>query len=314
MKNSIMQISKHTYRFNEILIWVIISISIPGFLLAQDLEPRFLSPAPVGMNFLALAYSYSDGNVLHDHSIPLENTNVKMNAISLAFARSIDIFGLSGRISAAIPIATATWFANLNGVDTSTTRTGLTDPLIVIATNFIGAPALKGKEFLAYKQNTSVGVSLKLRVPIGQYNDEKIFNLGTNRWTMGVRLGVSHKISQLVLEAYLNALFFTSNANFYGGNTVSQDPLYAVQLHLTYIFSPGLWAAASFGQNYGGETTVNGVAQESTQKNNRWEVTLAIPLSSAFSLKFAYAGGITTRYGANLEAIFAIVQYRWGGL
>ncbi len=168
MKNSNMQISKHTYRFTEILIWVMISISIPGFLLAQDLEPRFLSPAPVGMNFLALAYSYSDGNVLLDHSIPLENTNVKMNAISLAFTRSINIFGLSGRISAAIPIATATWFANLNGVDTSTTRTGLSDPLIVIATNFIGAPALKGKEFLAYKQNTTVGASLKLRVTIGQ--------------------------------------------------------------------------------------------------------------------------------------------------
>lgn len=112
-------------------------ISVPISLFAQDLEPRFLSPAPVGMNFAIVGYGYSVGNVLLDQTIPLEDTEAQMHAISLAFARSINFFGFSGRISAALPIATATWSAILNDLDTSTTRTGLGDPLIAIATNFI---------------------------------------------------------------------------------------------------------------------------------------------------------------------------------
>lgn len=159
-----------------------------------------------------------------------------------------------------------------------------------------------------------MGASLKVRVPIGQYNSEKFFNISSGRWMIGARFGFAQKISRFILEAYLNAWFFTTNTNFYGGNTVAQDPLYTAQLHFTYVFSPGLWAAISFGQSYGGATTVNDDPKDSAQKNNRFGVTISLPLSSEFALKFAYARGISTRYGANLESLVAAVQYRWGGL
>ena len=53
------QICKSKYCINEILLWVVICFSLTDSLLAQDLEPRFLSPAPVGMNFVILKYSSS---------------------------------------------------------------------------------------------------------------------------------------------------------------------------------------------------------------------------------------------------------------
>ena len=306
---------KSKYCIKEILLWVVIYFSLTDSLLAQDLEPRFLSAAPVGMNFVFLGYAYSVGNVLLGQSIPLEGTEVKMHGISPAFARSINVFGLTGRFSAAIPMATATWYADLNGIDTSTTRTGFGDPVVAFAVNFIGVPPLKAKEFLAYKQNTTLGASIKVRIPIGQYNSEKYFNISTNRWQLSLRLGLAQKISRFILEAYLNARFFQTNNNFYGGNKVAQDPLFSLQIHGIYVFSPGLWAALSFGQTYGGATRVNGeLTEESTQKNNRWGLTLAIPLSNNFALKLAGASGISTRYGANFNTIIAAVQYRWGGL
>lgn len=299
---------------NKILLKLVILISVSYSLFAQDLEPRFLSAAPVGMNFVFFGYAYSVGNVLLDQAIPLEGTEIKMHGISPAFARSINVFGLSGRISAALPFATSTWYGELNGVDTITTKTGLADPVVAFEVNFIGVPPLKAKEFLAYKQNTTLGASIKVRIPIGQYNSEKFFNISTNRWQLSLRLGLSQKISRFILEAYLNTRFFQTNNNFFGGNEVAQDPLFSLQIHGIYVFSPGLWAALSFGQTYGGATTYNEEPKETIQKNNRWGLTLAIPLTTNFALKLAGASGISTRFGANFNTLVAALQYHWGGL
>jgi len=299
---------------SKIILCIVLVISIPGSILAQDLEPRFLSPAPTGMNFIILGYGYSTGNVLLDRSLPLEDTESKLHSVTAAFARSINIFGLSGRIQASVPFATATWYSDLNSRDSTTTRNGIGDAIIALAVNFIGAPALKGKEFINFKRNTILGVGLKIRMPIGQYNSNKFFNLGTNRWSIGTRLGLSQKLERFVIEGYLNMWFFTTNTNFDGGNRVSQYPLFTAQVHVTYLFSRGIWAALSFGQSYGGEVSVNEAAKENTQKNNRFGATFSIPVSSDFALKIAYTMGITTRYGADFNTYIAALQYRWGGL
>ena len=305
---------KYKYQLNNLLVSFIIFLVISDSLIGQDLEPRFLSPAPVGMNFVLLAYGYSVGNVLLDQSIPLEDTEAKMNSIAVGFARSINLFGFSGRIQAALPFATATWFAELNGIDSSTTRTGIGDPLIALAVDFIGAPALKAKEFINYKRKTILGLGLKVRVPIGQYNSEKFFNLGSNRWIIYTRLGLSQKIGRFVLEGYINAFLFTTNTNFYGGNKVEQDPVFSAQIHVTYLFSNGIWAAVSFGQNYGGAVGVNDEPKKNIQSNNRFGVALSIPILSNFGIKLAFTTGTSTRYGADFDTIVAAFQYRWGGI
>jgi len=281
--------------------------------MAQDLEPRFLSPAPTGMNFIILGYGYSTGNVLLDRALPLEDTESKLHSVTVAFARSINIFGLSGRIQAALPFATATWYADVNSKDSSTTRNGIGDAIVALAVDLIGAPALKGKEFVDHKRTTILGVALKVRMPVGQYDGEKFFNLGTNRWSIGARLGLSQKFRRFVLEGYLNTWFFTTNTNFDGGNRVSQNPIFSAQVHVTYLFPRGLWAALSFGQSYGGEVSVNEAAKKNTQKNNRFGATFSVPVSSSFALKFAYTMGITTRYGADFNTYIAVLQYRRGG-
>jgi len=312
--NKVMQTSKYKYRFNKILLLVVICFIIPGPLLSQDLEPRFLSPSPVGMNFAVIPFAYSIGNVLFDQALPLLDTEVQMFSVSPAFARSINIFGLSGQLSAVLPIVTATWNGILDNRDTSTTRTGFGDPTIAFAVDFIGAPALKGKEFVAHKQKTIIGAVLKVRIPLGQYNIEKFANLGTNRWSIDFRLGLAQKIGRFVLEGYLNAWFFTTNTNFFGGNTVAQDPIYTAQVHISYIFSLGTWAAVSYGQSTGGKTTINGEHEDNSQKNSRLGATFSLPISSGISLKFIFTSGVTTRFGSDFDNYIVAMQYRWGGI
>jgi hypothetical protein len=309
-----MKINKYKMGISKIILWAVLAISIPGSMIAQDLEPRFLSPAPVGMNFVILGYGYSDGNVLLDQALPIEDTEAKLHAVTVAYARSIDFFGLSGRIQAALPYATATWHGEVDGIDSSTTRTGIGDAMIALAVNIIGAPALKGKEFMAYERKTVIGIGLKVRIPTGQYNPDKFFNLGSNRWSIGLRLGISQKIRRFVIEGYLNGWYLTTNTNFFGGNTVSQDPLYAAQIHVTYLFPRGIWAALSFGQLYGGAVGLNDEPKKNIQINNRLGAAVSLPLSSTFGLKLAITTGTSTRYGADFDIYVAALQYRWGGI
>jgi hypothetical protein len=287
---------------------------LSGTLRAQDLEPRYLSPAPVGMNFVLAGYTYSRGNVLLDAALPLEGTDAQLHAITLAYARSIDVFGLSGRLSAVVPVANGTWHAEFEGVDTSTARTGFGDPMVVFAVNFLGAPALRGADFAGFQAKTIVGADLKVRIPIGQYDRSKLFNLGTGRWNFSPRLGLAHNAGRFVFEGYVSGWFFTTNKNFFGGNTLSQDVLVGFQLHVSYLFRRGFWGAVSFGQGVGGATTVNGEEIDNEQTNNRVGATLAIPITSHHSLKAVFTSGITTRAGADFDTLVIAWQYRWGGL
>ena len=282
-------------------------------LAAQDLEPRFLSPAPVGMSFGAVGYGYSVGNVMLDQALPLEDTRARVHGFSAGFARTIDVLGLSGRVSVAVPFATSTWSGELSGVDTSTTRTGFGDPLVAVAVNFLGAPALCGSEYATYRPTTVVGASLKLRVPLGQYEHTKFFNLGTHRWMVSPRVGVAQYVGRLTVEGYASVWFFTTNGDFFNGSVLSQDPIVGFQLHASYTFRRGLWAAVSAGQMLGGSLTIDGVDKDNAQTNNRFAVTLAIPVSTRHSLKVAYSSGISTRAGADFDTVVAAWQYRWGG-
>jgi hypothetical protein len=113
----------------------------------------------------------------------------------------------------------------LNGADTSTSRTGFGDPVVKLSLNFLGAPALTMGQFRGYRHRTVAGVSFGVSLPLGQYYPDRRINLGSNRWSLASRLGVSHAIGNWLVEAYGGVTVLTRNDDFFGGKTVQQDPL-----------------------------------------------------------------------------------------
>ena len=55
-------------------------------------------------------------------------------------------------------------------VSHSIDRTGLLDPQVRFAVNLLGGPALTPQEFRQHKQETTLGASLTVNVPFGQYD------------------------------------------------------------------------------------------------------------------------------------------------
>ena len=69
--------------------------------------------------------------------------------------------------------------------------TGFGDPAFRFSMNFVGAPALTAAEFKDYRQDLILGASLRIIVPLGQYDDTKLVNIGSNRWSLKPEIGCS---------------------------------------------------------------------------------------------------------------------------
>jgi len=278
---------------------------------AQDLEPRLYSNAPIGLNFLIGGYSYTEGGVAVDPSVPLTNAHAQVNGATLAYARSFDAWGNSAKFDLVLPYAWLEGHAEFAGQPHQRSASGLADPRLRLSVNFLGAPALPMREYASYRQDLILGASLYVWAPWGQYDPGKLVNLGTNRWAFKGELGVSKALGPWTFEVAPAVTFFTDNDDFLGGKTRAQDPLYSVQAHLTYGFDSGVWLAVDGTYFTGGQTTVDGVASADRQANTRGGLTLALPVNRSNSVKLYATTGVSTRTGSNFDTFGVAWQYRW---
>jgi hypothetical protein len=280
---------------------------------AQDLEPRAYVNTPVGVNFLVAGYGHAAGGVAFDASVPLENAHVRTNAAVLAYARSLDIWGLSGKVDVIVPYAWTSGSADFQGQTRERNVSGFCDPRFRFSVNFYGAPALSLQQFSEYEQDLIVGASLQVTPPLGQYDPDKLLNNGTNRWAFRPEIGVSKALGPLTLEIAADVTFYTDNHDFFGGHTREQAPIYSLQGHLVYRLRSGIWAALDGNYYAGGRTTLDGVEGDDLQKNSRIGATIALPVNRYHSVKLYASTGVSTRTGSDFDAVGIAWQYRWGG-
>lgn len=281
--------------------------------LAQDIEPRAYSNAPVGVNFLLVGYGQSEGGVSFDPSVPLTNAKIDTDLWLFAYAHVFELGGQTGKIDFILPYAQLSGTADYLGNPIEREVDGFGDSRVRISMNFLGAPALSLREFAAYRQDLIIGGSVQVSMPTGQYDHNKLVNLGTHRWSIKPELGASKAWGPWTLEITASATYFGDNDDFFGGKHREQDPVYALQGHLVYGFSSGIWAAMTVAQLTGGRTSIDGVRKDDWQKNNRVGATLALPIDRRNSVKLALNSGVYTRTGTDFDTLMLAWQHRFGG-
>lgn len=299
-------------RIGLLLFIILLPSANMGF--AQELEPRSLTNLPVGTNFVALGYSYTQGEILLDPAIPIEDLDANLNTFVGAYVRSINFFGLSSKLDVILPYAFGYWTGRVSGIDSATSRTGFGDIRLRLSVNMLGAPALNGSRFAEYQQKTIFGMSIQVILPSGQYDPEKLINLGSNRLVIKPQLGISYKTGKWILEGYGSLWFFTRNNNFYGGNQLDQRVLATIKAHAIRSLPKGLWIAGGLGYGIGGRTVVNEEERDTRISALRLGITFAVPFKTHHALKFNFHSGIRFERGPDFDAFGILYQYRWGNL
>jgi len=278
---------------------------------AQEIEPRSYSPAPSGVNFLVAVAGRSEGGVLTDPSLPVTNIEAEINALALGYGRTYGLLGRSANFAVALPYVRAHATGDIGEQRASATREGMGDARLRFAVNLIGGPAMSPREFAQRKPATTLGFSLTVNVPTGQYMPDKLVNIGTNRWAVKPEFGLVHPVGKWYLEAYVGTWLFADNAEFFGGHHRQQEPLGSVQGHVSYTFKPRMWLAFDATYYEGGRTKVDGGVNRDRQSNSRAGVTFSMPVGQKYSLKFSWSRGASTRIGSNFTAVGVGLQYAW---
>jgi hypothetical protein len=277
-------------------------LAIAGTARAQDLEPKAYSASPVGAAFLVVGLARSSGDVLTDPTLPLQDVAAKINGVPVAAGYTFGLFGKLALVTVALPYS---WgeVSGLVGEDArAITRSGLTDARAKLSINLAGNPALPLREYLRAPRKSILGTSLTVTAPTGQYNGEKLINLGTNRWGFKPEVGVAVPKGRWDFDGYVGVWLFTENGDFYPrGRTRSQDPVVALQGHASYTFRPRLWAAIDATWYRGGAASLDGGEPSAGLSNTRLGATVSFPMGRQQSLKLAYSSGVAVRSGASFK-------------
>lgn len=272
---------------------------------AQDLDPRAYARIPVDGTVLIAGFNYSYGSVVLDPTLPIKDLEAKVESPILGIARTFSLFGLTSQAFLVLPYSWAQASGKVLGEDSSITRSGFGDTRFRVSVLFLGAPAATMEEFAKSSPQTVLGVSLIVVAPTGQFFNNKLINLGTNRWSFKPEIGLSYMVSkQWFIDLYAGVWFFTTNNSFYPGTSVrSQDPLLTFQTHFSYNINPLMWAAIDFTYYTGGQSSINDIYKDDRQNNLRVGATLNLPVSRQSSIKLAYSTGAVIRIGGNFSTI-----------
>jgi hypothetical protein len=287
-------------------------VSFGRMAIAQDLEPREYTASPIGTNFVLLGADHSSGDVLFDVNVPFVDVRAKINAATVGVGTVFNFFGRTALIVGVLPYSRARASGDVDERTGHIKRSGLADSRMRLSINFVGGRPLTVSQFARAEIPTIVGVSVAIVTPTGQYDPQRLINLGANRFAFKPQVGVSHRFHKWTLDQYAGAWLFTPNHQFFPGSSVrTQAPVLGIQAHASYSFKTHLWAAADWTWYSGGATKVNGVQILSFNRNSRFGATVSVPLVQRQSLKLAYSRGVTTRIGADFTNFSAAWQMMW---
>ena len=273
---------------------------------AQELTPRAYWPAPKGTQIVLFGYNYSTGDVVTDPSLPVVGVDSKIHFGVLGYLRTVNLFGRTANFLVELPYSSGETKGLLEGEDASREFSGFGDMTLTVWVNFLGAPTLTREEFQELRQNPHpiLGGSLRLVLPTGKYDPDRLINIGTNRWAIKGELGYMIPLgNKWMVEFDLGLWLIADNDEFLGDLTREQDPIVSTQAHLVKRIRPGFWAALDFNYYLGGRSRVGDELLADFQRNSRIGGTLAFPFRKRNLLKVSYSTGVVTESGGDYDML-----------
>ena len=251
---------------------ILVAALSPRFAFAQGVGPRLHWKGMLtDTNIFSLTYLHASGNTNPvDPAYRIQpNADFSADLTLVGYSRSFSLFDRTAMGSFLLPVG------ELEGeiagpVTAQDSNRGFGDPLLQLDVNLIGAPAMINiPDILRYEPEFTVDLVLSLAVPIGEYDDDSLVNIGQNRWfgrvgapimiNLGNWLPGSDWVpgSRTTLEFLPAVWFFEDNDDFLG-QTVENDPLVQLEAHLTRDFTETFWGSLDAVWYYGAESTIDG--------------------------------------------------------
>jgi hypothetical protein len=267
----------------------------------------------VGINQLELAYAYVHSNTSIDTSFIISGAKFNLNQGLVDYTRYLAFLRRTAWVEANVPIANLS--GSITGTDITGSTTGTGDSAYAAGILLKGGPAFSPEQFEKAVATTSIGLSLSTTAPTGQYDSNKLLNLGSERWSFKPELGISKPFGpeqRWVLDAYANSYLYTKNTSYRGAEVLRQRALFGLEGHISYTFNNSIWASLDTRYSLRGDTNVGGVEQDNPQRNFIFGNELVVSPNSRNSFIFEFAKAAVHINGPSLTGFTVKYDYTWG--
>lgn len=184
----------------------------------------------------------------------------------------------------------------------SFSTSGLSDPVVLAGIWPISNPETK----------TWLGFSQWFKMPLGEYDNKRTLNMGTNQWAFRTEMGFVKGFGDFYFELTPYIEFYTDNDDYGAVNaTLERDPMFANEIHLSYDISKAVLVSLDHYYKKGGETTVADVSANDEVETHSLQFTLGVSPAPKQRLLLQYLqdlsvenGSKTSRFGVRYTYFF----------
>jgi hypothetical protein len=250
-----------------------LSLGATGQAQGQEIEPNEFVPAPAGTNLLLGYYVYGHNTTYNlAHGPTFKDSGVEIN---VGIARYVHYFDVAGH-PAVLQILQP--FGSLSGAHVDAARVG---------SAFGAQNTILSAAFWPYANQatkTYFITTFFLYPPDGTYDKTSPINLGDNRWSGDVQVGLSKGIGDhFSFDAEFDATIYGDNDQYVPGNLrESQNPILRGQLWLNWAWSRAFTTSIGWEGFFGGRQQVNGTFTGATGEEQRIRAAASLFLSPTF--------------------------------
>lgn len=266
---------------------------------AIDLEPGAYTALAPGRNALGVYAQHveRDARYVDGEKLP-GDVALDTNAIQTRFLHYLDY---RGHTVAPGFIASCGRTQAGGAIAALGTARGCVDPIVGAVFWALNRPA--EKRYLA--------ITPYLSAPVGNYDRDRVLNLGEHRWKLGFNSGVIMPLpGKLLLDLIGDVVWHGENDAYLGTHRLDQDAILNAQIHLRYQIDPVTRVSVSYLHDWGGATTVDGVAQRNTRNQGRYRIGAARFLNPNHQLQLEVGADSHVKNGYRESSRF-IVRYVW---
>jgi hypothetical protein len=126
------------------------------------------------------------------------------------------------------------------------------------------SPLISNVDLLNYEPTWTIDAAVMLAFPIGEYSDDKLVNLGLNRWWGRVAFPIKYHFGVFApgymssFEVVPSVWLFAENDDFIG-QKLENDPLWQLEAHLTHDFTRSFFGSLDLLYRGGFQSEINGI-------------------------------------------------------
>ncbi len=284
----------------------------------------------VSFQYLNLDMQASDAQQFDPALFIYPNSDVNASIFIASYARHLTLFNRASSLTVILVGGSADLDADTSllppgflppGVGPGDTlrqsASGYGDPSVQLDVNLFGTSRLKSNvDLLNYEPTWTIDAAVMLAVPVGQYDDDQLLNMGLNRWYGRVALPIKYHFGAFApgyrssLELTPSIWLFGENDDFLGQN-LENDPLWQFEAHLTHDFTRTFFGSLDLLYGGGFQSEINGVELGEDLDIGSLGFTLNFQATDNLAIRTGYSSNV---FGDNdLDSSMIRIQfvYAW---